>query len=54
MTIEQKARKIIELLDSESEDLSKKDYLELLEELHSDIGGRIDAVEDELTDEEID
>jgi hypothetical protein len=47
---EQIARRIINVLDEECEDLSKEDYLEVLEELHSEIGGRIDATEEEISD----
>lgn len=44
--------KVINLLMSETEKLLKKDYLEVLEEVGADIDGFIDAVRQELENEE--
>lgn len=54
MTPQKIAAKIMEFLDEEVKDISKEDYLEVLEIIDSDIYGRIDCVKEEIGDNEVD
>lgn len=51
---EKVAQKITEEIDKQVEKLSQEDYLDVLITLRDDIGGRIEAVKEELSNQGID
>lgn len=50
MNLSRIVEEILRHVDEECEDLTKENYLEVLEEVHSEIGARINTVEEELLD----